>query len=206
MMLTQNPFANPGIMLRRKLFEKFKLRYIQDTFPAEDYDLWERAIRCFKTANIPEVLLHYRFYPENVSNTGSEKQRIAADKVRIRQLDRIIGGASAAEAQIFLSLMRKENGAAPNFIDDSLNLLKRLRFAVIEKNEFTADQIDSFIKPCWSYACKTDFKGGMLRYLKGFEIMGITPSFSDKISQLLRTYKYAIKAGINKFKQGIKLW
>lgn len=198
MMLTNNPFPHPGMMLRKKLFDKFKLRYKQDTFPAEDYDFWERAIRCFKTANIPEVLLHYRFHPQNASNTSGEKQRKEADKVRVRQLDRIIGGASDAEAQTFLNLMRKENGAAPGFIDDSLNLLKRLRIAVIEKNEFTADQIDSFIKPCWSYACKTDFRGGMQKYLKGLEIMGINTSFSDRIRQLLRAYKYAIKAGINK--------
>ncbi len=193
MMFTDNPFTQPGIMFRKSFFDMHGLRYNQDMFPAEDYDLWERAIRFFRSANIPKVLLDYRFHLENASSTRQEKQRQEADKIRIRQLDRILGGASEREKFIFLSLMRKENGGTSEFTDDSLKFLFRLKKAVLDKNEFTQAQIDSFVRPCWSYACKTNYKYGNMIYVEGLKKLGLKQNVFDHTVQQYKALKYLTK-------------
>lgn len=53
-------FAHPAVMWVRKHFIDHDLWYQLDPPTAEDYDLWVRASRVLKMANIPEVLLDYR--------------------------------------------------------------------------------------------------------------------------------------------------
>ncbi|MFQ6704300.1 MAG: hypothetical protein ACLRFP_04445 [Alphaproteobacteria bacterium] len=55
--------------------------------PAEDYELWSRAIKVLKMANIPEVLLRYRWHSNNSSNSRSEKQHRVATEVQQNMLD-----------------------------------------------------------------------------------------------------------------------
>ena len=66
-----SPFANSSVMLRRKLIEKFDLFYNEDFSVAEDYELWSRAIRFTKFANIQEVLVKYREHTNQISDRSN---------------------------------------------------------------------------------------------------------------------------------------
>ena len=77
------PINNPTVMWRRADFEKYGLLY-DEKFPvAEDYDLWSRAVRYLKIANIQEELLHYRREGQNIS-VSRAKQMEQLD-VQIKQ-------------------------------------------------------------------------------------------------------------------------
>jgi len=66
-------FAQQASMLRKDFFDKFNLRYDSEYCPADDYELWTRAIRYFELYNIQEVLLKYRWHSENESFANKKK-------------------------------------------------------------------------------------------------------------------------------------
>lgn len=84
-MLFYSPVLHPTAIWRRESFEKYKLYYNQDAFPAEDYDLWSRAIQNCKLVNIPHILYRYRIHDTQVTKTDDrvvQKER----EIRINYL------------------------------------------------------------------------------------------------------------------------
>ena len=51
--------AHPSVMMRKKIFSKLK-GYRYQFCPAEDYDLWLRALHYYKIENMGQTLLNYR--------------------------------------------------------------------------------------------------------------------------------------------------
>lgn len=70
--------AHPTVMMRRSIFSTL-VGYNQEFSPAEDYELWLRAMDAgFTIANLSEPLLNYRVNPEGMSHApGSTQQRVA---------------------------------------------------------------------------------------------------------------------------------
>ena len=66
-MMFYSPVLHATSMWRRESFEKHNLYYNQDAFPAEDYDLWARAIFHCTLVNIPQVLYKYRIHGVQVT-------------------------------------------------------------------------------------------------------------------------------------------
>jgi glycosyltransferase involved in cell wall biosynthesis len=85
-MLFSSPLAHPTVMLRRQAFVSRKLYYDADYPSAEDYELWVRAMSFMDVANLPEVLLHYRVHPDQITQRLSGEQVETAGRVRLRQL------------------------------------------------------------------------------------------------------------------------
>jgi glycosyltransferase involved in cell wall biosynthesis len=72
--LRYNPIVNSTVMLRAADLERNGLSWFRTEYiPCEDYDLWARAARCLRFANIPEVLLKYRMRSSSVSHGGNER-------------------------------------------------------------------------------------------------------------------------------------
>ena len=58
-----SPILHASSMWRKHRFEETQLRYRQERVPAEDYDLWIRALaHGLKLINIPDVLYKYRIH------------------------------------------------------------------------------------------------------------------------------------------------
>ncbi len=66
--------GHPTVMFRKEEFIKNNLYYDKNMEPAEDHDLWVRAIRIGKLQNIPNVLLKYRLHNNQVSVNQKAKQ------------------------------------------------------------------------------------------------------------------------------------
>ena len=78
---------HPSVMLRKKVFEKYNLRYDPDYVACEDYELWSRAARYMKIANIQEVLLNYRLHDSSITTRQNDIQTENAKRVRSSILD-----------------------------------------------------------------------------------------------------------------------
>lgn len=66
--LFHSPVLHASSMWRKEVFEKHGLRFRQEMVPAEDYDLWTRALlKGLKLVNLPEVLYKYRLHPDQVT-------------------------------------------------------------------------------------------------------------------------------------------
>ena len=78
--LRGNSIGHPTIMFRKKDFEKYDLTYVYD-YACEDYELWSKAVRFIKIANMQEVLLKYRWH----GNNASCNPQVLVDDSRIKQ-------------------------------------------------------------------------------------------------------------------------
>lgn len=75
--------AHPCVIFRKSDFDKYDLRYNETLDVSEDYELWSRAIRFLKFANIQEPLLKYRMLNNSLSR--SKKDKACLMEIRIKQ-------------------------------------------------------------------------------------------------------------------------
>lgn len=75
--------GHPTVMMRRRIIEIMGGYNEQEEYRAvEDYELWLRISRRFKIANLPETLLYYREYDNQISKRFSDIQKTNTDKLR----------------------------------------------------------------------------------------------------------------------------
>lgn len=77
----------PTIMFKKEIIEKYSLYYDENLICAEDYDLYARAIKHIKIANVQECLVNYRVYESNTSSTKREERVISSFIVQEKLLN-----------------------------------------------------------------------------------------------------------------------
>ncbi len=87
MLLFESCLYHPTIIFKKDIIVDNQVIYDPSFCGAEDYDLWQRLSETpsIHFANIPDVLLLYRFHPNN-KTTYKAKQRKLANIIRQRQL------------------------------------------------------------------------------------------------------------------------
>lgn len=61
------PFVHPTVMMRRSMMEQHGLRFDPAFCPADDYELWSRAVRCFDSITLNHILLDYRVHANSLT-------------------------------------------------------------------------------------------------------------------------------------------
>lgn len=83
----ESPVANPSVMYRREIYERFG-PYRDGLFP-EDYDFWLRLHAAgVVMTKLPEVLLHWRESPGRATRNDLRFTRNAFDQIRAEYLAR----------------------------------------------------------------------------------------------------------------------
>jgi glycosyltransferase involved in cell wall biosynthesis len=82
-LLTKNAFFHPTVIFKLSEIRKHNLRYRSSYDSAEDLDLWCRASRVLKLANIDRALLKYRLHPNQYSRLDGVSSDYFANKARI---------------------------------------------------------------------------------------------------------------------------
>jgi len=113
-MLFQNSICHPTLTAKRAVFEK--LRYREDYRLAEDYDLYARAYRGFRLANVPEILLRYRRHPGQATQARRDAMENVTRRIRLEMLQ-AQGYVPSAEDQRLHNLVR-----APVSLHDEADL------------------------------------------------------------------------------------
>ena len=104
-LIFDNAFLHSSIVMRKCLIDSYRLHYDPDFRHAEDYELWVRLAAHSKLANLPEVLLRYRFHPQNVSHRHRDAQIATADKVRCIHLRSLGIEPTEEEAAIHIEFL-----------------------------------------------------------------------------------------------------
>jgi Glycosyltransferases involved in cell wall biogenesis len=89
-MLFNSSIVHPSVMIYRDTLKN--IGGYDETMPlAQDYDLWARLALCSDTqfANIPQVLLRYRVYPELDRSSYNARQAHVANMIRCKLLHRL---------------------------------------------------------------------------------------------------------------------
>lgn len=89
-------------VFHKSVFSDNHLRYLTETFPAEDYSLWARAYRVAKVYNVQRTLFHYRTHPTQISTARREAQIVKSNEVRLQMLEWLSPNFSDEEKRYFL--------------------------------------------------------------------------------------------------------
>lgn len=128
-MLFYSPVLHATSVWRRASFEKHGLIYDQNAFPAEDYELWSRAVVHCKLANIPDVLYKYRIH--GVQVTKMDDRTDARDRqIRLKYIATALPNVKEKEIIRFLEISKNHK----NRRKEDLNDLKLLTEAFITEN------------------------------------------------------------------------
>lgn len=136
--LFYSPILHASSVWRKESFDKNGLRFRQEMVPAEDYDLWCRALaKGLRLVNIPDVLYEYRIRPGQATG-DTEKTRVKEVEVRKDYLSLAFPNCKETEIDDFaglkninqvakiqetVSLLTKENSRAPFFDQKRLHTL-----------------------------------------------------------------------------------
>ena len=145
--LFYSPILHASSVWRRESFDRFGLRFRQEMVPAEDYDLWCRALaHGLKMVNLPDCLYLYRIRPdqatENTSRTSRKEFEVksafletvfpSADKEYIQ---RIAGMSGCTDPEVFgktMETLERLNAGTGFFDKDYLHdRLERKRQSLI---------------------------------------------------------------------------
>lgn len=108
--LNKNVIAHPTVIIRKRLFQINNLFYNEEYIFGEDYELWSRAIRHFKVANINEFLLLYRKHNNQTSYRLKKNKHMIDIKIKLNQISHLIGILNPIEEIVFKNfLLKKDN-------------------------------------------------------------------------------------------------
>ena len=79
--------THPAAIFRTESLRKFDLKYDESFICSQDYELWSRAIRFLKIANLDEVLLKYRLYPESLTQKRQNLAQNEDKRIRTAMLN-----------------------------------------------------------------------------------------------------------------------
>jgi glycosyltransferase involved in cell wall biosynthesis len=118
--------SHPAVMLRKDVLDRFGLRYAPDFRYAQDYELWTRCAEHTRMANVPRVLLHYRWHTGMISTTKLEAQNACADRVRRREILALGIDPTPAEEALHCSLGYQKFRTDAGYLADVEGWLRRL--------------------------------------------------------------------------------
>ncbi len=79
--------AHPAVMFRTERLREYKLKYKESYICSQDYELWARAIRYLKIANLDSVLLKYRVSSDSITHCKTEKAQEEDNIIKQNMLD-----------------------------------------------------------------------------------------------------------------------
>jgi glycosyltransferase involved in cell wall biosynthesis len=143
-MLFYGALANPAVIIRRQRFEELGLRYDED-FAAEDYELWTRAARKVRLANVPRILLRYRTHSANLSTTDRSRMMTGVRRVHKRQLHELGLTASADELDLHWCISAHKFEGTLEFRNRAAEWFGKLKAANATGGIFNRDQLERFL-------------------------------------------------------------
>ncbi len=96
-----SPVLHASSVWRKDAFERQGLRFCQEMVPAEDYDLWTRAmLKGLKLVNLPEVLYEYRIH-EAQATVQTDKTTAKSREVQMAYLQEALPSLSDRNREAF---------------------------------------------------------------------------------------------------------
>ncbi len=96
-----SPILHASSIWRKESFDKHSLRFRQEMVPAEDYDMWCRALsKGLKLVNLPNVLYRYRIHPRQAT-TQTEKSRLKCREIQQEYMKDVLPTLSNKNREAF---------------------------------------------------------------------------------------------------------
>ena len=92
---------HPSVMIRVSALKEFGLNYDPEFRVSQDHDLWTRAVRKVRFANLANPLLRMREHGAKLGRTRKELQISLSDRIRRRQLEELGFVFDARQLRLF---------------------------------------------------------------------------------------------------------
>lgn len=129
-MMFYSPILHATSVWRKASFEKHQLYYRQEAFPAEDYDLWSRAIFHCRMVNIREVHYQYRIHGIQVTKIDT-RNRLKDQEIRSVYLKKALPSFSKKDREELLQYIANRTIAS----SDALKSLHSIYQKLLKANE-----------------------------------------------------------------------
>ena len=133
-MMFYSPVLHATSIWRRESFEKHNLYYDQNAFPAEDYELWSRAVFHCKLVNIPQVLYRYRIHGIQVTKTDDRRDE-KCRQIRINYTSRALPTLGQQKSEIIADVLSA---------DFQITINNYRHFKAVINDVISANGVDNF--------------------------------------------------------------
>ena len=147
------PIAHPAVMMKKEILSNEKIVYSHEFLHAEDYELWIRLSHITHISNYPEVLLLYRFSPEQVSQKHKDIQRNSIMKAQQKLFYELGINPSFNEIQLQNRLFFQEFVYDYDFAKDCEMWLLKLKDVNKRKKMFNETALDEILFRMWYMLC-----------------------------------------------------
>lgn len=173
MLLFSNPVAHPSVMMRKQLFDNFKIRYRKEFKNIEDYDLWVQAMDVTAFANLPEPLLRYRQLETGITvnaEKNTDERFLLSRKIFSKVLDKLGGSYSEEEKRlIFIAACNSRIANSEISISSFFSLCKKLDRFNRKSKVFSNQQFRKYIaKRSLAVVRYSGFKCNLMEYCNLF--------------------------------------
>ena len=133
--LFHSPILHASSMWRREAFERVGLRFLQEMVPAEDYDMWTRAMAAGqRLVNIPQVMYLYRIHPSQAT-TQTDKTAKKDREVKTNYLRMLYPEQDMSDVDLLPTLMASDLGRIKQSVVRLLEANKRAPFFEVARLE-----------------------------------------------------------------------
>lgn len=130
--LFYSPVLHASSMFRKELFLVNDLLYRQEAFPAEDYELWTRAIQVCRMVNLPQVLYCYRIHARQVPKNDA----VAVACIKKIQRDFLSAVLPIVAENDVISFFDQFVYSTPKTVKE-LQQIDKLLFTILKANQHT---------------------------------------------------------------------
>ena len=157
----ENVLPHSSVMMNTALLKKYNLKYDDSFLKTQDYELWARAAKYFKLANLEEVLLKLRFHNNQIRNSKGKTQADFAADVRRLQIKKLIDDFTDEELELNELIAAKQYSSNMDFLKSTEKWLNRLIIANNKKEIFPEKEFKAMLAQKWFDICKLCSVKGM---------------------------------------------
>ncbi len=193
-LLFSSSLAHPATMFRRSLILHHHLFYDERAIHAEDYDLWVRASRYTRFANIPAVLLRYRIHPQQVGRRHELTTEESSQAIRLSQLARLGINPVPEEAHLHHHISRWQVKSSTTFLSATRAWFVKLMDANRLHKVYPENEFVTTLGRRWSEICSLATQEGVRTALTFWR----TPRLAAAVWSPSQHLKFVVKCLLRK--------
>lgn len=160
-LIFNSSLAHPAVVIRKSAFYDSNLQYDVNFKQAQDYELWARASKFLKLANIDEVLLEYRLHEGQVGQKYKKNQHETANSVRRILLSELGVSPTPVEMEVHLALATSRIPHSRRFVLEADRWLRKLRHANSCVSLYSEPAFSQCLSQYWFDACNSGMRYGV---------------------------------------------
>jgi len=152
---------HPSVIIRKTSWKKYGLAYNPSFKKAQDYELWTRAVKNCRFANIPKVLLHYRKKAKTHSFDINGNSKMYSINIRLRLLKELGLNPTKKEIELHQNISHFKIKGQLNNIRDCENWLTKINQSNNQLGLYDNTALKQLLAERWYSLCHSNTSLGL---------------------------------------------